>query len=90
MNPNSGINPVLILLVFGPIYCSGKNQRSKKVIKRLKKDLHRKYCSTKYTLYIYYRMNILLMFVYYWVIITIKMFSYIQVENINQINFLIS
>jgi len=38
MNLNSGINPVLILLVFGPAFCSGKNQRLKKVIKILKKD----------------------------------------------------
>ena len=38
MNLNSGINPVLILLVFGVDFCFGKNPQLKKVIKILKKD----------------------------------------------------
>ncbi len=35
-------------------------------------------------------MNNLLMFVNYWVIIMIRMFIYMQVQNINQIQFYIS
>ena len=38
MNLNFGINPVLILLVFGVDFCFGKNPQLKKVIKILKKD----------------------------------------------------
>ena len=37
MNLNSGINPVLILLVFGVDFCFGKNQPLNKVMRILKK-----------------------------------------------------
>jgi hypothetical protein len=38
MNLNSGINPALILLHFGPAFCCGKNPQLKKVIKILKEN----------------------------------------------------
>jgi hypothetical protein len=37
MNLNSAINPVLIPLHFGPVFCSGKNQALKKVTNISKK-----------------------------------------------------
>ena len=43
MNLNSGINPELIQLHFGPAFCFGINQALKKVTRTLKNDFCKKY-----------------------------------------------